>query len=108
MPLKLQCVGEVVATRTLTLLRDDGPPSEILVLLGKPQQLPDFTDYYCPYQIKGIGSEKVHYMCGIDAFQAMELAIRSLGAELDLMRKQLEGKLRWECDEKGGLGFPVS
>jgi len=62
--LKLEGVGELIATRTLTLRQENGPTSEIMVLLGKPQHLPKHEDYYCPYQIKGTGDEKVKYTCG--------------------------------------------
>jgi hypothetical protein len=105
-PVKLESVGEVIAARALMLLRDRGAASEVLVLLGKPQQLPDHQDYYCPYQIKGAGPEKVRYACGIDPFQALQLALSTLGVELEVLNKELGGKLRWECDAKGGLGFP--
>ena len=72
--LKLESVGELIATRTLTLRQENGATSEIMVLLGKPQQLPKHEDYYCPYQIKGAGDEKVRYTCGVDSFQALHLA----------------------------------
>jgi hypothetical protein len=87
-------------------LHDDGPPSDVLVLLGKPKRSPGYQDYYCPYQVKGAGTEKVRYMCGIDTFQALQLAIRSLGVELEVLNHQLGGKLQWEGDGKGWLGFP--
>jgi len=103
---KLESIGEVVATRTLVLVTDDGASSEVLVFLGKPRQLPDHQDYYCPYQIKGAGDEKVRYQCGVDSFQALHLALSTLGVELEVLSKGLSGKLRWECDDTGGLGFP--
>jgi hypothetical protein len=104
--LKLENIGEVIATRTLTLLRDQDASSEVLVLLGKPQKLPDHSDCYCPYQIKGAGDEKVRYTCGIDPFQALQLALSILGVELEVLNKELGGRLRWECDDSGRLGFP--
>ena len=79
---------------------------EVLVLLGKPKQLPDHCDFYCPYQINGAGSETVRYMCGIDAFQALQLAIKALAADLEVLNEHLRGNLRWEGDENGWLGFP--
>jgi hypothetical protein len=105
--LTLDNLGEVIATRTLLVHHDQGAPSEVVILLGKPQQLPDHTDYYCPYQIKGIGAERVKYACGIDTFQALLLALSTLGVELEVLNKDLGGKLRWECGERGGLGFPA-
>ncbi len=84
--MKLDDVGEIIATRSLTLLRDDGTSSEVLAVLGKPQPLPGLeTDYYCPYQIRGAGSETVRHTCGIDAFQSIRLAIQSLGVQLDVL-----------------------
>jgi predicted alpha/beta-hydrolase family hydrolase len=104
--MKLDDVGETIAMRKLSLLRDDGTTSEVLVLLGMPRQSPGYPDCYCPYQIKGAGSETVRYMCGIDAFQALQLAIRALAADLEVLNEHLGGNLRWEGDEKGWLGFP--
>jgi hypothetical protein len=101
---KLENIGEVVASRALAMLRDQGAPSEVLVL-GKPQKLPDHSDYYCPYQIKGAGDEKVRYVCGIDPFQALQLALSTVGVELEVLNKELGGRLRWECDPAAGLGF---
>jgi hypothetical protein len=106
--LKIHDIGEVIATRTLTLVRDQGPPTEIVVLLGKPQQLPDHPDYYCPYQIKGAGIARVWYSCGVDPFQALQLALSTLGVELEVVNKKLGGKLRWDCDDRGDLGFPTA
>jgi len=104
--MKLDDIGEIIAVRKLTLLSGDEQSSEVLALLGKPKQLPQHSDYYCPYQIKGVGSETVRYTCGIDPFQALQLAIRSLAGDLDVLNRSLGGNLRWEGDENGWLGFP--
>ena len=101
--MKLDDVGEVIATRTLKLAKEQNK-SEILVLLGKPRQLPDHSDYFCPYQIKGAGRENVRYACGIDPVQALILAISTLGVELAVLNKELGGALSWEGDPN--LGFP--
>jgi hypothetical protein len=104
--MKFDDVGEVIAVRKLSVLREGEPPMDVLALLGKPEQLPGLPDYYCPYQIKGAGSETVICVFGTDTFQALQLAIRSLAGDLDLLNKHLQGNLRWEGDEKGWLGFP--
>lgn len=105
--MKLTSVGEVVAERKLVLRVDTGPDCEVFVLLGKPQPFPDSTDYYCPYQIKGIGEEKIKYLGGVDAFQAIGFALQALGAELQVLNQKAYGKLCWDGDEKGSLGFPI-
>jgi hypothetical protein len=57
----------------------DEPGREILVKMGKPQKTPGEQDFYCPYQITGLGDEKPDAIVGIDSFQAMQLALRSIG-----------------------------
>ena len=106
--MEIKDIGEVIAARTLTLYRDQGSHSEIVALLGKPQKLPDHSDYYCPYQIKGAGPEKIRYSCGVDAFQALQLALSTLGVEFEVLNRGLGGSLRWDCDDKGNLGFPTA
>jgi len=102
MPLKLENVGDVIATRTLLLGRDG--EAAAAVLLGKPQAHGE--EFYCPYQIKGVGDEKVRYAFGVDAFQALQLALSILGVQLEVLNKELGGRLRWECAEKDDFGFP--
>ncbi|HXX19849.1 MAG TPA: hypothetical protein VEJ46_10630 [Candidatus Acidoferrum sp.] len=104
--MKLESVGDVIATRELDVISDRGEAQKVQVMMGRPRQLPDHTDYYCPYEIKGGGFRKVMYACGVDAFQALQLAMGTIGVELDVLNKQFGGKLRWECDAAGGLGFP--
>ena len=104
--MKLSSVGDVIAVRELFLANE--PSRKITVLMGKPQPFPDASgeDHYCPIQITGLGSEKVQYAGGVDAFQALELAFRLIGVELDVLNRNHGGQLRWECDDKGGFGFP--
>ena len=104
--MRLDSIGELIAARTLTIQGVDNAASEVTVLLGKPQQWPDHDVYFCPYQIKGAGDEKVRYAGGIDAFQALHLALSILRVELEVLNKHLGGRLRWECDDAGALGFP--
>jgi hypothetical protein len=108
--MELSSVGDVIAERTLTLVQGQGPPSEIIVLLGKPQKLPDHSDYYCPYQIKGSGPETVRHTCGVDRLQALQLALSTLAVDLELLNNKLGGGLRWNCgsDNSGDFGFPVT
>jgi hypothetical protein len=107
MALKLDSVGPVIATRLLSLVRDKKTTQEITVRLGQPKHMPDTSDYYCPYQILGIGSEKIKYAAGIDAFQAIQLAMGRIGADLWALNQECSGQLRWEGDEHGDVGFPT-
>lgn len=97
-------VGTVIATRKLSI---DGKQI-VEVLIGKPQPLPDGNDWYCPYQIQGIGSGKIRRSGGIDAVQALILALQDAGAWLVSSPEFEAGKLSWDSGAvKGDLGFPV-
>jgi hypothetical protein len=48
----------------------------------------------------------VKYLGGVDAFQALELALGLIAIELSALNKEHNGQLRWECGEHGDLGFP--
>ena len=105
--MKLENVGEIIAERKFKLLLDGQERESIVVLLGKPQYMHNHSDFYgCPYQIKRSESEKLMTICGIDAFQALQLAINTIGVELEIIRRDTGGQLTWDGDEKGDLGFP--
>jgi len=97
---------DIVAARKLYFF--DDKKKEIAVLIGKPQRQSDSSDYYCLFQVVGIGDEEVRHATGIDAVQAMQLAMKMIGAYLYSLNQHNGGRLRWEGDETGDLGFPVS
>jgi hypothetical protein len=102
--MKLDSIGEIIASRKLSLLRKD-EKTELVVLMGKPEAFPESSDYYCPYQIKGFGWEKVMAMGGIDAFQAIQLTLSTIRVELEVIGKDSGGQILWEGDQGGHLGF---
>lgn len=102
--LKLDNVGEVIASRELTL---DGS-TKVTVLIGKPQCKPAPVDWYCPYQTVGVGSGRVRCGYGGDSVQALVLALSMVGAELYCSAEYEAGRLSWDWGAvKGDLGFPV-
>ena len=102
-------IRDVVAERRLYLEGQADLP--IRVVLGKPQRGPGGSDddlILCPYQILGIGDEKVRSAGGVDPVQALQLAMGMIGSELYFkLNRQYGGKLRWEGGKDGDLGFPV-
>ena len=101
---KLDSVGEIIAVRELFL---SGSKDKVTVIIGRPQRFPDSTDYYCPYQIGGLGESKVRYAGGIDTIQAFLLALQRVGVDLYTSKEAKAGMLKWEGSDKGNLGFPV-
>jgi len=99
----LESVGEVIATRTLTL---DGT-TEAKVLIGKPQPFLEGPSWYCRYQISNVGFDRVWYAGGEDEVQALMLALSMIGAELYCSDEYRAGRLSWDAGRDGDLGFPV-
>ena len=97
-------LGEVIAVRKFSHV--GAPDREVVVRLGKPQRTPGEPDFYCPYQILGLGSEDVHGICGVDAFQALQLTIEFIGLELERLSRLAGVRLCWEGDDSVSLGFP--
>ena len=91
-------LGSLVAERQL----QGELPSQIAVLkIGKPRKEPG-GDWYCPYRISGIGFQGVRKARGIDALQALLMAIEAVRTILD----EHETKWTWEGGEEGESGIP--
>ncbi len=99
-------IGDIIASRSLTRERD-GESTEIFVLIGKPRQIEDSSDFFAPYQFRGIGLEGIRYAAGVDAVQALQLAMVMIGAELVARSKKPGNKISWGHGRNGDLGFPV-
>lgn len=84
----------------------DGRETAITVKLGRPVPFPDDSSYYAPFQVIGAGSEKVRYAGGVDAFQALQLAMKIIRSYLDALAVECSAELSWEGGESGDLGFP--
>ncbi len=101
--MQLDDVGDVIAERELEI--EDGRP--VLVQIGKPQRDPDVGgDFYCPFQMTGIGNEKIRYACGVDTVQALVLTLNMIAAELYTSDEARSGKLTWLGQRN--LGIPVN
>jgi hypothetical protein len=101
--LNLKTVGEVIATRELTLDQS----RKITILIGKPQPTPEGIDWYCPFEKLGIGSGRIKHAMGVDAMQALVLVLQMVGTELYTSGEYKAGRLEWDCGVNGDLGFPV-
>ncbi len=99
-------LGEIIAVRTLDYIEQGKRASLVEIAIGKPIQLSDPEDYYVPYRIKGAGLEKISYAVGVDAVQALQLALRGIGADLLAISRKLPGQMQWIGSEPGDYGFP--
>lgn len=102
--MRLDTVGSVLARRILDLHTETGR-REVQVLIGMPRAIPDSPDVYCPYQIVGLGDPTVRYTEGVDAAQAIYLAMEAAGTTLAGTPEARGGRLTWY--DEPSLGFPV-
>jgi hypothetical protein len=70
--------GEVIARRELLVENDAA--SKVVLEIAKP--ISDGQDYGCAYRISYRGLEKARTIFGVDAFQALQLALNTLAVDL--------------------------
>lgn len=99
-------IGEIIATRRFHFIDEGNSQRVVSVFVGKPQQSDGSSDYYCPFQIIGIGSQATQVARGRDSIHALQSAFRLISANLNYLNKELGGKLQWEGGGQGELGFP--
>src|SRR5271156_1806348 len=94
---------EVIATRLFWWA--DEPERRLLVSIGKPQEaLGGKGEFYCPIQMTGFGDDQfVQAIFGVDAFQAVERALRFIGHRLTDINAKNGGRLRWQFGDNGQL-----
>lgn len=97
-------VGHLVAERTLVLKESTGVRRNVVVRLGKPE--PDGDDWACSFQILGLERERGLRVMGVDAFQALLLAVKALAVNLEAEAKRVGGNFCWLGQATSG--FPIS
>ncbi|WP_420909054.1 DUF6968 family protein [Leptospira noguchii] len=85
-------LGTVIAEREI-LFQVGKKKSEVHIKIGKPKLHPNYPDinWYCPLQIIGIGSEKVHVAFGFDSINSIDSAFQMIGLLLVHYFQKLHG-----------------
>ena len=89
-----------IASRSLT---DQTTGETVVVLLGRPERVAGVSaeEWRCGFLIKGGTPESIRYAHGLDAFQALSLAMEGIQVALANSNRQLT----WEGGELGDTGF---
>jgi hypothetical protein len=99
-------VGEVIAQRTLTLRQRGKRSRKIVVRLGKPQVFTEGNpDYFCPFQILGLGGNEVRFAAGVDPFQALQLVLIKIAIDLHIGYRRKFGQAFYWLEKGDNLGF---
>lgn len=74
-----------------------GPSGKVTVYIWAPEAVPDQDhEYTCAYGIEGLEGKPIRRKChGIDAFQALTLALRAIRLYLDFSREDAGQALLW-------------
>jgi hypothetical protein len=99
-------LGNVIAKRQLHYSHPDHTSRRVEVLLGSPVQSTRGGEWYCSWQIVGIGSEEVRAAYGVDAFQCLQLVMKMIGATLSALTDD-GSRLSWKDNQFGDFGFPM-
>src|SRR5262245_8236322 len=94
----------LIATRVLKLRRMAGD-IEIPVRIFAPEQ--GATSWSCKLEIKWPDGVWAMSAGGVDAVQALDLALRLVGAQIYTSDHHASGNLMWE-EPGNGYGFPVT
>jgi hypothetical protein len=100
-------LGDVIAEREALFAPREGAPHGITVRLGRPVPDPRSPGqaWCCPYQVLGIGRDRVFAMFGVDAMQALLLAVHAIPAELAAYVRTRGGTLlHFEAPDTTWLG----
>jgi len=100
------CLGEIIATRRFHFVDESNKQRAVSVFVGKPQQSNGSSEYQCPFQVIGIGSQNTQLARGNDSIHALQAAFILISASLHHLNNELGGKLVWDGGNKGELGFP--
>jgi len=99
-------LGIVIAERVISHTEN----GELTVKIGKPEiERGEARYFYCPFEVSGAGERHVlQYSVGVDAVQALQLAMLMIGSILRNLVSAKNGKLKWsQGQEEGDFGFPI-
>ena len=91
----LKELGAVIASREMEFIFEDGRKEKAFLKVGMPFEYGEGLDWCCPYELGMESGKKLFGMFGIDALQALELTMKTLGVEIE----------RWERTKKGKFYF---
>ena len=94
----------VIARRTLTLQSDDGNV-EIPIRLFAPEMADNV--WICRFEIDWPEGKHARWASGVDAVQALLLALQIIGVIVYTSEHHKSGKLMW-YEAGTGYGFPVT
>ena len=99
-----QIFGTVIARRVF-----DCGENNVMLEIGMPYQMDKGQpDCWCPYRISGMGPSAVKRIGGVDAVQALYLALQMAATDLYAASAEQSDKITWVGRQNLGLPFMKS
>lgn len=97
-------MDEAIVERTFDVDGAGEPKREIILRIGKPAlDSAKGGDWFCPYQLSGVGEGRVRKAYGVDSLQAFLLCLSKAKAELDRYQRQTDVRVSWLNQDGWGL-----
>jgi len=100
MPKDRMLPNEVIASRELNVV---DAKEKVIVELGQPKCVSD-TEAFCPYRFTFMGKTSGIDVHAVDAFQALQLALKTLPVELRHRESLPLGRMYW-LEPGDDMGF---
>jgi hypothetical protein len=96
---------DAIATRRY-VIRGSDPSAMVTVRLGVPMRRADGL-YECAVELTDPSGTMLRFPCGVDAMEALQLALILIGTDLKHINEQVDGALFWVEGNREDLGVPT-
>lgn len=93
---------DVIASRILEV---DGAPN-FHIRIGRPKLAPENDCWFCSYELVGPSTSRRGRSGGVDAMQALILALNMLAVDVEFSEESEQGRLSWLESKDVGLPLP--
>ncbi|HEX2670486.1 MAG TPA: hypothetical protein VHM25_06425 [Polyangiaceae bacterium] len=96
-------IGDVIAQRSFDLVRQRKTLGRVSVSFGRPVQEPtpdEHAPWFCPVAISGAGMERFIAIGGVDALQALVLALEFATSTIPLEAARMGARAEWLHDDE--------
>ena len=97
---KVKDIGTIIASRELTFVFGDGRKEAASLKVGAPFYVGDGMDWCCPLELSIGETKRLRGIHGIDALQALSLAMKSLHVDIEFLEQTKGGRFHF-LDEEG-------
>lgn len=96
-------IGTVIASREMTFVFANGRAENAYLRIGMPFEAGGGMDWCCPFELGTESNKRLRGIHGIDAVQALDLAMKSLRVDIEYWERTKDGKFYFLDEEGAGI-----